>query len=298
MRRRAWRVRRSDIRIRLSASTYPRLPGQTWRRGIDVVSLDRRFHGNPIIHSTAIRSGIPRVSDHLLFDAYRAGSVTAWRAAEIAGVSLYEMLDQMHEDGVAYELDPAVLDRVDELVQETTTGREAPATYDSDAQFGIDQLRGQFKPRTVTTLFVGESSPAGGTHFYRANSNLFRATQEAFAQAFGDESMSEGPRFLREFQDHGCWLVDLADRSVNALSDEERQMLVSAGVAGLATTITEVRPTHIVAVKATIDDEVRSAMEVACSDAELLALPFPVRQWRAKFVSQLASALHRWAPEE
>ncbi len=146
----------------------------------------------------------------------------------------------------------------------------------------------------VTTLFVGESSSGGGTHFYRADSNLFRATRAAFAQAFGDEAVSEGPRFLHEFQDHGCWLVDLVDRPVNHLSDEERETLVSAGVAGLATTIAEVAPIHIVAVKATIDDEVRSAMEVAGSDADLLALPFPVRQWRAKFVRDLAAALQRW----
>jgi hypothetical protein len=49
-----------------------------------------------------------------------------------------------------------------------------------------------------------------------------------------------------------------------------------------------------VAIKATIDDEVRAAMEVAGVEADMLALPFPVRQWRAVFVRNLAEALSRW----
>jgi hypothetical protein len=65
-------------------------------------------------------------------------------------------------------------------------------------------------------------------------------------------------------------------------------------VAALARVIAKVRPQHIVAIKATIDDEVRAAMEVAEVEAELLALPFPVRQWRAVFVRKLAEALARW----
>lgn len=43
-------------------------------------------------------------------EAYRAGRVTAWRAARIAGVSPYEMLDLIHEAGIPHELDPEVLE--------------------------------------------------------------------------------------------------------------------------------------------------------------------------------------------
>lgn len=167
---------------------------------------------------------------------------------------------------------------------------------EADDSSGIAGLRSQFRPTSVTTLFVGESSPAGGTHFYRANSNLFRATREAFALAFGDDVMPDGPRFLRVFRDRACWLVELIDRPVNRLSDDEREALASSGVARLARVIAETRPDHVVAVKATIDDEVRSAMDVAGSDAELLALPFPVRQWRKVYVRDLAEALGRWGP--
>ena len=228
-------------------------------------------------------------------DEYRAGNVTAWRAAEIADVSLYEMLDHIHEEGIAYDLDPAVLDRVGAASTAASAVRERPASYGTDDTRGIAALRESYRPERTKILFVGESSPAGGTHFYRADSNLFRATQEAFVAAFGSDVVSDGPRFLREFQDRGCWLVDLADRPVNRLPDAERQVLVSQGVAKLAETISETEPEHVVAIKATIDDEVQAAMEVAGSDADLLALPFPVRQWRSVYVRRLGEALRDWS---
>ena len=188
-----------------------------------------------------------------------------------------------------------MLERIGSLARaKTAVGEDTAAYGDDENALGITRLRDQFKPARVRMLFVGESPPAGDTHFYRANSNLFRATREAFVQAFGPEAVSDGPRFLREFQDRGCWLVDLVDRPVNRLGDDKRQALVSGGVATLARTIADVRPVHIVAVKATVDDEVRAAMEVAGVEADLLALPFPVRQWRAVYVRKLAEALTRW----
>ena len=201
------------------------------------------------------------------------------------------MLDRIHEEGIVYDLDADLFDRVGSAGQARVAIGEGASTYGQDDASGIADLRERYRPARVTTLFVGESPPAGGTHFYLANSNLFRATREAFAQAFGADVVSEGPRFLREFQDRGCWLVDLVDRPVNRLGADDRQALVSGGVATLAKTIAKVQPAHVVAIKATIDDEVRAALEVACVEADLLALPFPVRQWRAVYVRKLSEAL-------
>jgi hypothetical protein len=36
----------------------------------------------------------------------------------------------------------------------------------------LESLRQSYRPQQVRVLFVGESPPAGGTFFYRANSNL------------------------------------------------------------------------------------------------------------------------------
>jgi len=46
-----------------------------------------------------------------------------------------------------------------------------------------DELRARYCPDVVRVLFVGESSPAGGTFFYAANSKLYFATKHAFEQA-------------------------------------------------------------------------------------------------------------------
>ena len=267
--------KRHQVNIRLDTDLVDEIDRLADAEAIDRSEMARRLLGHGLADRRMRRA----------LDEYRSGSVTAWRAAEIARVPLYEMLDRIHEEGIVYDLDTDVLDRVGSLARPKTAVGEDIAAYGRDDHF---------KPARVKTLFVGESSPAGGTHFYLANSNLFRATREAFAEAFGPDAVSDGPRFLREFQDRGCWLVDLVDRPVSRLGDDERQALVSAGVAALARTIAEVRPNHIVAIKATIDDEVRAAMEVAGSEAELLALPFPVRQWRAVYVHELAEALSRW----
>jgi predicted transcriptional regulator len=44
---------------------------------------------------------------------YRRSNMSAWKAAEIAGVSLYQMLDRIHEDGIPYEFDPDVSRRLE-----------------------------------------------------------------------------------------------------------------------------------------------------------------------------------------
>ena len=223
---------------------------------------------------------------------YRKGNVSAWKAAEIAGVSLYEMLDRIHDEGIPYEIDPETFQRIGAPDGKRTAVAEAPAPYrgDTDEVSGVAELREQFRPTHVRMLFVGESSPAAGTHFYRANSNLFRATQEAFALAFG-ESVPDGPGFLHDFRERGCWLVDLADRPVNRLAGRPRRDVVDAGVERLASLISETKPERIVVVKATIAAAVRQAAGRAAFTGEIVELPFPVRQWRTAYLRQLARAL-------
>jgi predicted HTH domain antitoxin len=286
--------RRYQVNVRLEQSLIEEIDRLAREDAIDRSEMARRLlsHG---LETRRMRRAL---------DAYRAGAVTAWRAAEVAGVSLYEMIDRLHEEGIPHELDPVVLDRLDAQVSRPAAVHEARAPYGdpapaegsstADEATGIAELRAQSRPRSVSTLFVGESSPAGGTHFYRADSNLFRATREAFVQAFGDAAIPDGPRFLRTFQDRGCWLVDLVDRPVNRLADNAREALVEAGVSALARVISETEPDHVVAVKATIEEPVQRALTLAGVEADLLALPFPVRRWRAVYVHELAAALGRW----
>ncbi len=172
-------------------------------------------------------------------------------------------------------------------VRESTAASGGAST---DAEFGVAHrvLRDQFRPEKIRWLFVGESSPAGGTHFYRANSNLFRATREAFAAALGDAEVPDGPAFLDFFRDRGCWLVDLADRPINHLHGQPRKDAVDEGIARLAALISEVGAERIITVKATIAGAVRQAAATAGFAGEIIELPFPVRQWRGAYAARLA----------
>lgn len=155
---------------------------------------------------------------------------------------------------------------------------------------GVDELHDAYRPRRVKVLFVGESSPAQGTNFYLANSNLYRATQAAFAEALGSDAVPSGEAFLRFFATKGCWLVDLADRPVNQMGSRERKEAVQAGIPGLAETILTTKPNHIVVIKADIAPAVAQAIELAGGKApRVLALRYPLRQWRAVYVRDLAA---------
>ena len=154
----------------------------------------------------------------------------------------------------------------------------------------IDELHNTFRPRRVKVLFVGESSPAQGRNFYLANSILYRATQAAFAEAFGSDVTPSGQSFLRYFATKGFWLVDLADRPVNQIDPKERRQAVDAGIPRLAELIRETRPKHIVVIKKDITAAVAQAIELAgAKPPRVLALRYPLRQWRAEYVHDLAT---------
>ncbi len=278
--------RRHQVNIRLERDLINEIDRLASEDAVDRSEMARRLLG----------SGLAARRMRRALDEYRAGNATGWRAAEIAGVSLYEMLDRIHEEGIAYELDPTV------LVGIGARAGSRSAVHEERASYGTDEaatLSTPFKPTTVWTLFVGESAPLASTPFYRADPGLFGAIRDAFALAFGEADASPGPRFLREFQDRGCWLVDLVDRpeDLGRLHSVERDALVAGGVKALAELVRDTQPDHVVTMKATIHHDVRRALQVAGSGAELLALPLPVRQWRAVFVRELAAALRRWADE-
>ena len=274
---------RPQVNIRLERDVLDQIDQLAQAEHIDRSDMARRLIG----------SGLTTYRMDAALRDYKRGAASASRAAEIAGVSLYDMLDRIHAEGVPYELDPDVLRRLDERAHAGAV-REASAGYggpSGDAETGIGELRAQFKPEKVKWLFVGESSPAGGTHFYRANSNLFRATREAFASALGPDQVPGGQQFLGWFRDHGYWLVDLADRPVNRLSDADRLQEVQAGVDQLAKVIRDVDPERLIVIKASIAGAIRQAAGAAGFVGPITELPFPVRQWRAVYERDLAQVV-------
>lgn len=156
----------------------------------------------------------------------------------------------------------------------------------------IARRRRAYKPEKVWVLLVGESAPAGGTHFYIANSNLFRGVRDAFTRVYG-RSIPEGDAFLRFFQHHGYWLIDLADEPVNRLDDQPRRHRVENGVRRVSKTISESQPAVVVVVKKSIERQARRALALSGDEADLVALPFPAMGWQSAFAAGLARVVRR-----
>jgi hypothetical protein len=276
-------IDRQQVNLRLDRELISSLDDLASKESVDRTEMARRI----------LVDGIARARIDRAVRDYAAERVTAWKAAEDAGISLYEMLDRIHEAHIPYQLDATELQntRSDTQAGRRSKVAEAPAAYvsapASDTESGVEELRERFRPSRVRALFVGESSPAQGTHFYRANSNLFRATRRAFAAVFGEDVVPNGEGFLKFFADQGCWLVDLADRPVNALEEGERRRVVAAGVDRLAATIRATEPASVVTVKRDIVDAVEEAVARADSHADVVSLPFPVRQWTREYEALL-----------
>jgi hypothetical protein len=153
-----------------------------------------------------------------------------------------------------------------------------------------EALRHRFRPDQVRVLFIGESAPAGGTFFYAMNSLLYAATQDAFRQAV--PSLLSQQNFLRSFQHLGCYLVDLCDRPVNRLADDDRLAARDDGVRSLADLVRVERPPIVITVMREIAPWVDGALRMAeYEPARRFDLPFPRRQHARRYVELLATAL-------
>lgn len=128
-------------------------------------------------------------------------------------------------------------------------------------------------------LFVGESPPASGKFFYKADSGLYRAMREAF-QAADPAITSES--FLSVFQSSGCYLVDLSLDPVDHLDRPARLAACRSGEESLSKTIALLRPATIVTVVRTIESIVVNAASHANWQGVMVHLPYPGRWSRTK----------------
>jgi hypothetical protein len=290
------RTARAQVTLRLERDLLEEIDRLAQSEGIDRTELARRLLADGLAHR---RIGLATAD-------YSAGRLSAWAAASRAGVDLYEMLDLIAGAGIPYRVDPDALDRLragGSPTPPTTPGgagrsgspavageRSGRTRRSTAAGTGaIAELTARYRPTAIRILFVGESSPAGGTHFYRADSQLYRATRDAFGQGLSVVRPPEGTAFLDWFRDLGCWLVDLADRPVDDLSAGERASEVDAGIPALARTLRELRPDRVLVVLRRIAPAVRAAARQAGLDEHAIdVLPFPTRQWRPVYVEQLS----------
>ena len=159
------------------------------------------------------------------------------------------------------------------------------------ADLALDILRQSYKPDTIRVLFIGESPPAGGTFFYKADSNLARYTQRAFTNVFGS-AVGDGEQFLRFFKELGCFLDDLCLTPINHLDERERRRYREQSVGDLAARLRDASPQAIVVViKRIVPFVVRAAHQAGFASLPIAALPFPAQGNQLRYVRELTIVL-------
>jgi hypothetical protein len=155
-----------------------------------------------------------------------------------------------------------------------------------------EQLRHSYKPDKIRVLFVGESPPAGGTFFYKADSNLYHFTQRAFSDVFG--IAFEDKRFLDSFKSIGCYLEDLCPTAINITNKAERKRQWVAGVESLTKRIRAASPQAIVTVMRAIAPHVnKAACKAGVDSTRICSLPFPTFGHQQSYLKKLREGLNK-----
>jgi len=155
-----------------------------------------------------------------------------------------------------------------------------------------ERLRRLYRPSRIRILFVGESPPASGRFFYRADSGLYRAVRETFVRAFPSLRNTE---FLDSFRSLGCYLIDLCGEPVDNMSPDARRQACGRGEKRLVQEIRAIQPQTIVTVVRSIGTNVRRAQERVDWSGRYLELPYPGRwpQHRKEFCRLLVPFLRQ-----
>jgi hypothetical protein len=147
----------------------------------------------------------------------------------------------------------------------------------------LEELRKSFRPRRITTLFVGESAPQSGRFFYSGNSGLFYAMQ----RAFGNKTT-----FLEDFKRSGFYLDDLVHVPVNKLESRERSALRWKSVSSLVDRLRDYKPQAIVIVMRAIKPMALEAMRSAGLLYEPYCTPHPAFGNWTRFHAAMTENIH------
>jgi hypothetical protein len=152
-----------------------------------------------------------------------------------------------------------------------------------------ESIRLSYRPQRITVLFVGESAPASGKFFYKADPPVFREIRRAFSQHFGLQC--EDKEFLDWFKARGCFLDDLVHTPINDKVSDARKAARSKGVESLASRIAEYRPKTIIAIMKTIDPYVKDALRKSGVSATYHCVSFPGNGRQREFQDEMSKLL-------
>jgi hypothetical protein len=146
----------------------------------------------------------------------------------------------------------------------------------------FENVRRSYRPARITTLFVGESAPHGGTFFYNQDSGLFREIRKAFKSA---ES------FLEEFKRSGFYLDDLVLEPINHLPRIARTSLQKQSIPAFASRLKTYNPAAVVILLKSIKPMVLAAMRQAGLSFEPFCTPYPGMGNQPRFHQAMAQII-------
>lgn len=146
-----------------------------------------------------------------------------------------------------------------------------------------DLLRARYRPPKVRVLFVGEAPPAGGTFFYRGDSQVFRYLREALQAHLGHPS-----DFLSAFAERGYFLDDLVIEPVDRIPLKARAPIYRENVQLLADRMVAYDPEMIITILMRICPYVQDARCRARLNVLHHCVPFPGTGQQANFRRRMA----------
>jgi hypothetical protein len=151
----------------------------------------------------------------------------------------------------------------------------------------VEAVRTSYRPKRITTLFIGESAPDSGAFFYCGNTAMLRNVRETMAVA----GLAGKEGFLECFKAYGWYLDDLVLRPVNHLPRSQRMKECRDAQQALSVRIAEYQPSAIVSLLLRIQGIVEAAADAAGCAAPRFAVPFPGNGQQARFRKEMVRIL-------
>ena len=179
-----------------------------------------------------------------------------------------------------------------------TRRRMSPASTGGVSWY--ERLREQHRPPWLRLLLIGESPPDPGTgprrFFYAPElpyDNLYRGVAQALYGAREDIDTTDKPETLKRMSADGLWLIDAVEQPINKRTAATRAQAIRAGVPRLVQRCRELDPElGVIVCHGKVHEAAASSLYadgVRVLHAE--PLPFPLGNWRARFVEGFRRAL-------
>jgi hypothetical protein len=180
-------------------------------------------------------------------------------------------------------------------------GAALPALGSAPGAEWYEELRERYRPTRLRYLLIAESPPDPGEgerrFFYSPTltiDNLYRSVAEAIYGERDDVDTRDKPAVLERLREDGFWLIDAVEYPVNKLASSDRARAIREGVPRLIAKCIAQGPEHGAII---CHGKVYAATAQALRDAGVPvlhdeALPFPLGNWRARFVEGFRRALH------